>query len=64
MFMMVSKAAIEEQEFILRAFLQEEEARLPSLIKMIVWAQQQLDDKVVFPKIKDFFTAKLIEQPE
>ena len=46
------------------ACLQEQEARLPSLIKMIVWAQQQLDDKVVYPKIKDFATAKLVEQPE
>ena len=44
--------------------MQEREARLPNLIKMVVWSQQQLDEKVLYPKIHNFETAKLVELSE
>ena len=44
--------------------VQEREARLPNLIKMVVWSQQQLDEKVLYPKIHNFETAKLVELSE
>jgi len=37
---------------------QEKEPRLPGLLKMLLWAQSQLDDKVVYPHI-DLTTGRL-----
>ncbi len=33
--------------------------KLPSLLKMLVWAQQQLGEKVNFPKMTNLATAEL-----
>lgn len=33
--------------------------RLPSLLKMLVWAQNQLDEKVSYPRINDLVNAAL-----
>ncbi|CAL5412175.1 unnamed protein product [Camellia sinensis] len=33
--------------------------KLPSLLKMLVWAQNQLDEKAAYPHIKDLSTATL-----
>jgi hypothetical protein len=33
--------------------------RLPSLLKMLVWAQNQLDEKVSYPRINDIVNATL-----
>jgi glucose-induced degradation protein 8 len=44
--------------------LQEKEPRLPGLLKRLIWAQNQLDDKkVVYPRIapNDLVTATLSE---
>ena len=41
--------------------LQEQEARLPSLLKMMVWAQQQLNEKLLYPRIDNLITATLSE---
>ena len=37
---------------------QEKEPRLPGLLKILLWAQSQLDDKVVYPHI-DLTTGRL-----
>ena len=39
---------------------QEKEPRLPGLLKMLLWAQGQLDEKVVYPHI-DLATGRLTE---
>lgn len=41
--------------------VQEEEARLPNLLKMVVWTQKQLDDKLHYPRIEDLAMGQLIE---
>ncbi|KAK2644150.1 hypothetical protein Ddye_019345 [Dipteronia dyeriana] len=33
--------------------------KLPSLLKMLIWAQSQLDEKAVYPRINDLSTATL-----
>lgn len=33
--------------------------KLPSLLKMLIWAQNQLDEKAAYPRINDLSTAKL-----
>ena len=40
-------------------FVQEQEPRLPNLLKMIVWSQQQLDEKLNYPRINNLVTAEL-----
>ena len=40
-------------------FVQEQEPRLPNLLKMIVWSQQQLDEKLSYPRINNLVTAEL-----
>jgi hypothetical protein len=42
---------------------QERESRLPNLLKLLVWVQQQLDEKAVYPRINDLATAELIPPP-
>ena len=37
--------------------------KLPILLKMLLWAQTQLEERVKFPKITNFVTAQL-EEPE
>jgi len=36
--------------------------KLPSLLKMLLWAQNQLDEKAVYPRINDLSTA-MLEDP-
>ncbi|KAK3248167.1 Glucose-induced degradation complex subunit [Cymbomonas tetramitiformis] len=57
------KTASELNAAILSSQCQEKESRLPNLLKMMLWAQNQLDDKVSFPKINDLITAKLEDVP-
>ncbi|KAL4556815.1 hypothetical protein LXL04_034978 [Taraxacum kok-saghyz] len=33
--------------------------KLPSLLRMLLWAQNQLDEKAAYPRITDLFTATL-----
>ena len=55
------KLASEVNAAILTSFCQEKDPKLPSLLKMLVWAQNQLEEKVNFPKMRDFMTAQLDE---
>jgi len=38
---------------------QEPEPRLPGLLKMLLWAQTQLDERVEYPRCSDLVTATL-----
>mmetsp|Transcript_48199 Transcript_48199/g.92132 ORF Transcript_48199/g.92132 Transcript_48199/m.92132 type:complete len:235 (-) Transcript_48199:433-1137(-) len=53
------KTASELNAAILSSKCQEKEPRLPILLKMMLWAQKQLDDKLAYPRITDIVTAKL-----
>lgn len=55
------KTASELNAAILSSQCQEKEPRLPLLLKLMIWAQNQLEDKVTFPKITDLTTAQLCE---
>lgn len=63
------KIAAELNSAILACQCQEKDPKLPTMLKMLVWAQNQLDDKYLYPKIKNLATAELedpilIEDPK
>jgi hypothetical protein len=43
--------------------LQEAEPKLPNLLKLLVWAQKQLDEKAAYPRIDHLVTAELVDPP-
>lgn len=43
--------------------VQEAEPKLPNLLKLLVWAQKQLDEKAVYPRIDNLVTGELAEPP-
>ncbi|KAL4202064.1 hypothetical protein AMTRI_Chr02g219150 [Amborella trichopoda] len=53
------KTASEVNAAILTSQSHEKDPKLPSLLKMLIWAQNQLDEKATFPRIKNFSTAAL-----
>ncbi|KAK4795553.1 hypothetical protein SAY86_027879 [Trapa natans] len=53
------KTASEVNAAILTSQCHEEDPKLPSLLKMLIWAQNQLDKKAAYPRINDLPTAKL-----
>ncbi|GAQ80360.1 hypothetical protein KFL_000520320 [Klebsormidium nitens] len=53
------KTASELNAAILTSQSHEKDPRLPSLLKMLVWAQNQLDEKVSYPRINDLVNATL-----
>ncbi|KAF5843313.1 CTLH/CRA C-terminal to lish motif domain-containing protein [Dunaliella salina] len=53
------KTASELNAAILTAQAQEHEPRLPMLLRLLQWAQSQLEETAVFPQIKDLSTAEL-----
>eukprot|EP00238_Polyblepharides_amylifera_P001800 CAMPEP_0196573624 /NCGR_PEP_ID=MMETSP1081-20130531/3498_1 /TAXON_ID=36882 /ORGANISM="Pyramimonas amylifera, Strain CCMP720" /LENGTH=230 /DNA_ID=CAMNT_0041891399 /DNA_START=108 /DNA_END=800 /DNA_ORIENTATION=- len=53
------KTASELNAAILESKCQDKEPRLPILLKMMLWAQTQLDEKVNYPRVNDLVTAKL-----
>lgn len=55
------KTASELNAAILSSQGQEREPRLLLLLKMMLWAQQQLDEKANYPRISDLATAALSE---
>ncbi|GMH37587.1 hypothetical protein BSKO_05460 [Bryopsis sp. KO-2023] len=59
------KTASELNAAILSSQCQEEEPRLPHLLKMMIWAQNRLHEKACFPRIEDLVTAELcpLEKP-
>lgn len=55
------KTARELNAAILNSQCQEEEPRLPHLLKMMIWAQNRLKKRVIFPMIEDLVSAELKE---
>lgn len=53
------KTASELNAAILTSQCQDRDPRLLSLLKLLTWAQNQLNEKAVFPNIKNFVTAEL-----
>jgi hypothetical protein len=53
------KTASELNAAILESQCHEKEARLPMLLKLLLWAQERLDEKAVYPKVLDLATARL-----
>ncbi|XP_020270194.1 glucose-induced degradation protein 8 homolog isoform X2 [Asparagus officinalis] len=53
------KTASEVNAAILTSQSHEKDPKLPSLLKMLVWAQNQLDEKAAYPRINDLSTARL-----
>ncbi|KAF9186471.1 Glucose-induced degradation complex subunit [Haplosporangium sp. Z 767] len=57
------KLASELNSALLLSQSQEKDPKLPALLKMCWWAQQQLDERCTYPKIKDFTKAELVMEP-
>ena len=55
------KTASELNAAILHSQCQEQEPRLPSLLKMMLWAQDRLSQHADFPKINDLATGDLVD---
>lgn len=53
------KTASEVNAAILTSQSHEKDPKLPSLLKMLIWAQNQLDEKAAYPRINDISTATL-----
>ncbi|XP_047052884.1 protein GID8 homolog [Lolium rigidum] len=53
------KTANEVNAAILTSQSQEKDPKLPSLLKMLIWTQDQLDEKAAYPRINNFSTAAL-----
>ncbi|CAN4084010.1 unnamed protein product [Withania somnifera] len=53
------KTASEVNAAILTSQSHEKDPKLPSLLKMLIWAQNQLDEKVFYPRITNLSTASL-----
>ncbi|KAJ2997841.1 Glucose-induced degradation complex subunit [Globomyces sp. JEL0801] len=53
------KIASELNAAILTSQCQEKDPKLPSMLKMLVWAQNQLEEKVSFPKITQLVNAEM-----
>ncbi|TPX41295.1 hypothetical protein SeMB42_g05317 [Synchytrium endobioticum] len=53
------KTASELNSAILAAQCQDKDPKLPTMLKMLVWAQNQLDEKYSYPKVKNLSTAEL-----
>jgi hypothetical protein len=57
------KTASEVNAAILTSQSHEKDPKLPSLLKMLIWAQNKLDEKAVYPRINNLSTAAL-EDPK
>ncbi|CAH8351024.1 unnamed protein product [Eruca vesicaria subsp. sativa] len=58
------KTASEVNAAILTSQSHEKDPKLPSLLKMLIWAQNQLDEKAVYPHINDLSTGLLQDPSE
>lgn len=54
------KTASELNAAILSSQAQEREPRLPMLLKLLLWAQAQLDERAAYPRVQDIVTAQLV----
>ncbi|KAG1441572.1 hypothetical protein G6F56_011418 [Rhizopus delemar] len=43
---------------------QEKDSKLPNLLKMLAWGQEQLDERINFPKIENWVKADLVVRDE
>ncbi|XP_023001740.1 protein GID8 homolog isoform X2 [Cucurbita maxima] len=57
------KTANEVNAAILTSQSHEKDPKLPNLLKMLLWAQDQLDEKAAYPRINDLSTAMLEDPP-
>eukprot|EP00128_Syssomonas_multiformis_P018944 Colp12_sorted_trinity150504_noHs@13903 len=57
------KTASEVNAAILASQCQEKDPKLPTLLKMLVWAQNQLDEKMQYPRMDNIATAALTAPP-
>ncbi len=55
------KTAGEVNSAILSTFCQDKDAKLPMMLKMLVWAQNSLEEKINFPKMRNLATGELEE---
>lgn len=55
------RTASELNAAILTSQSQEKDPKLPSMLKMLVWAQDELDEKAIFPRMKNLVTAELVD---
>jgi hypothetical protein len=55
------KIASEVNAAILSSQCQDKEAKLPRLIKMLLWAQKTLSEKANFPVMKNLTTGELVD---
>jgi len=53
------KTASELNAAILMSQCQEKDPKLPTLLKMLIWSQNQLEERAKFPRVNDLFTTKL-----
>jgi glucose-induced degradation protein 8 len=51
--------ATELNAAILTSFSQDKDPKLPTMLKILKWAQDKLDEKVVFPKLRDLSTGEI-----
>ncbi|KAL0076513.1 CTLH/CRA C-terminal to lish motif domain-containing protein [Phycomyces blakesleeanus] len=58
------KTASELNTAILASQSREKEPKLPNLLKMLVWSQVQLDERLLYPRIEDFLKADLVTPEE
>ncbi|CAO3617061.1 unnamed protein product [Mucor hiemalis] len=58
------KTASELNSAILMSQSQEKDPKLPNLLKMLAWSQEQLDERMVYPRIEDWVKADLVLRDE
>lgn len=58
------KTASELNAAILMSQSQEKDPKLPNLLKMLAWSQEQLDEKMIYPRIEDWVKADLVVRDE
>jgi len=55
------RTASELNAAILTSQSQDKDPKLPNLLKMLVWSQDELEEKILYPKMKNLATAELVE---
>ncbi|KAI8097404.1 CTLH/CRA C-terminal to lish motif domain-containing protein [Halteromyces radiatus] len=58
------KTAQELNEAILTSQSRDPHPKLPHLLKVLAWSQEQLDERMIYPRINDFVTAELVVQQQ
>jgi hypothetical protein len=58
------KTASELNSAILLSQSQEKDPKLPNLLKMLAWSQEQLDERMVYPRIENWVKADLVTKED